>query len=201
MLIAIFTLSGCYNAPESVKPGSILFKQMPKDGPNDFKRGWRDGCESGLSSMTNTAFKTFYSFKQDPQLRKKPMYYKTWKDTYTFCRHYIYGTLRQGNQRMNLPNKPNSFLTSFMGAEGIFEVGILNMWGPGAPIVPFNSFGGVGGDKWLPMSIGGMGTLDFSDDYVMNGKKGGMNMDFSSEAPFFGSSTIDRPMYVPKMVK
>ena len=177
VIISVFLLSGCYNAPDAVKPGSWLLKQMPEDAPNDFKRGWKDGCESGMSGMTNTAYKTFYSFKQDPNLRSKPMYYKTWKDTYTFCRHYVYGIIRQGNQRMNLPNNRSAFMSTFMGAEGILETGMLNLWGPGAPIVPFKNVGNIGGSGgW----VGGMGTLDFSDDYVLNGKRGGMTMDFSN---------------------
>lgn len=184
-------LPGCYNAPDFAKPMSWIFDHMPEDAPNNFKRGWRDGCESGMSSMTNTAYKTFYSFKQDPQLRRDPTYYKTWKDTYTYCRHYVYGTVRQGNQRMNLSNKQNSFLTSFMGAEGIFETGMLNMWGPGGAVMPFRSVGAIGGNGDM-MGIGGLGTLDYSGDYAMSGKEGGMTMDFSGEAPFFGSSSVQK---------
>ena len=175
-LTLILLLSGCYNAPDQVKPMSWLLKQMPKDAPNKYKRGWKDGCESGMSSMTNTMFKTFYSFKQDESLRSDPTYYKTWKDTYTFCRHYVYGTLRQANVRMNLPNNRTQGLTNFMGAEGILNSGMLQLWGPGDALKPLGNFGTLGGN--LGDGIGMGNNLDFTDDSVMNGKRGGMNWNF-----------------------
>ena len=175
----ILTLCGCYNAPDAVKPMSWLLDQVPKDAPEAYKQGWLDGCESGMSSMTNTAFKTFYSFKQNKQLRADPNYYKIWKDTYTFCRHYAYGTLRQANMRMRLPNEPNDFLTRFMGTNNIFESGLLQLWGPGDTLKIFTNGGDVGGDLGSDLGMGGV--LDFSGDSVMNGKGSNpvMNWDFN----------------------
>lgn len=176
LLLSLMVLSGCYNAPNPVKPMSWLFKQMPEDAPNNYKRAWIDGCESGLSNMTNTMYKTFYSFKMDPVLRKNALYYKIWQDTYNFCRHYAYGTIRETNQRMNLSNRRPQFMEQFMGAEGIFEAGMLRMWGPGDAITPLGQFGDVSGD--LGDSLGMQGTMDFTDDSVMNGKRGGMDWNF-----------------------
>lgn len=179
-ILGLFLLIGCYNAPNQVKPVAWMFKQMPDNAPNNYKRGWIDGCESGLSSMTNTYYKTYYSFKMEPELRKDPTYYRTWQDTYHFCRHYAYGIIRQTDDRMNLPNQPNQFLTNFMGAQGIFEAGLLAPYGPGGTaLLPFANFGSLGGSGELPMGIGGMGTLDYTDDYVLNGKRGGLTMDFN----------------------
>jgi len=179
ILATIFLLSGCYSAPHAVKPHGWLFKQVPQDAPNKYKLGWKDGCESGLSSMTNTAYKTFYSFKQDPVLRENPVYYKAWKDTYNFCRHYAYGTIRQADLRMKLPNQPNQFLTTFMGTHNILEHGLLQMWGPGGGTLKFfKNFGGLGGN--IGDTIGMGGSIDFSDDMALNGKGKNpiMNWDF-----------------------
>jgi hypothetical protein len=179
LLSVLFVLTGCYNNPNTFKPAPWLFKQMPEDAPNKYKRGWTDGCESGLSSMTSTTYKSFYSFKQDAKLREDPSYYRAWKDTFDFCRHYIYGTIRQSDQRMNLPNNVSNFQATFMGANGIFEEGLLNMWGPGGTVLmPFNNFGSLGGDGAMG-NIGGQSSIDFSDDVMMNGKEGGMTMDFN----------------------
>ena len=177
IIFSLLTLSGCYNAPDPVKPLSWLFKQMPEDAPNLYKIGWKDGCESGLSSMTSTAYKTFYSFKQDSKLRRNPVYYNTWKDTYTFCRHYVYGTIRQTNQRMNQPNQRSLFMTRFLGTQNIFEAGPLNLWGPGDALIPLNQVNGIGGN--LGNSLGMQGAMDFTDDSVLNGKRGGMILDFT----------------------
>jgi hypothetical protein len=179
LLSGLLILVGCYNNPDYLKPAPWVFKQMPSDAPNNYKRGWRDGCESGFSSMTSTTYKTFYSFKQDAKLRDDPVYYKAWKDTYDYCRHYIYGTIRQSNQRMDLPNNLSEFHSTFMGARGIFEEGMLNMWGPpgGRFMVPFANFGTLAGDGAMG-NVGGQSSIDFSDDVMMNGKEGGMDMNF-----------------------
>ncbi|MDA0781718.1 MAG: hypothetical protein PQ612_03075 [Rickettsiales bacterium] len=182
IVISVFLLTGCYNAPDAIKPHSWLFKQMPQDAPNKYKHGWKDGCESGMSSMTSTTYKTFYSFKQDPILRKDPTYYKAWKDTFNFCRHYAYGTLRQADIRMNLPNERSQFLTTFMGTENILEHGLLQMWGPGGGTLKFlKNFGGDYGSLGREFGMGG--AMDFSDDMVMNGKGKNpiMNWEFKYE--------------------
>lgn len=180
ILITVFLLSGCYSAPDPIKPMSWLFQQMPEDAPNKYKLGWKDGCESGLANMTSTTYKTFYSFKQNAELRRDPLYYKAWKDTYDFCRHYAYGTIRQADIRMKLPNEPSKFLTSFMGTENILEHGLLQMWGPGGgTLTPLKNFGQLGGDLGNPIGMGG--ATDFSDDAAMNGKGTNpiMNWEFS----------------------
>ena len=176
----ILTLSGCYHAPDFVKPMSWLLKQVPDDAPSAYKLGWLDGCETGMSSMTNTAYKTFYSFKQNKQLRANPDYYKVWKDTYTFCRHYAYGTIRQANVRMRLPNDRTDTLTSFMGTTNIFEAGLLQLWGPGDALKLLGNAGTVGGDLGSTFGMGD--ALDFSGDSVMNGQGTNpiMNWDFNN---------------------
>ena len=155
LIILSIPLIGCYNAPDMIKPASWVFKMTPEDSPPIYKIAWRDGCESGMSSMTNTAYKTFYSFKQNPNLRSNPDYYKTWKDTYTFCRHYVYGILKQSGQRYRRPNDRSAFLESFMGAEGILSAGPFNILGDGQSLSPFTGLtdiqgiGGIGADREL----------------------------------------------------
>lgn len=201
LLIMLSFTSGCYNAPDAVKPMPWIFKMMPKDAPNNFKRGWMDGCETGLASMTNSFYKAFYTFKQTPKLRDDPVYYSVWKDTYNFCRHYVYGTLRQSNQRMNLPGRRSEWHETFMGAEGILEVGMLNLWGPGDWLLPFQQIGSIGGNTDLPslgggeawsQVIGGQSTLDFSDagmadKFGVDMMSGGV-MNFGKDVPFFQPS-------------
>ena len=193
VLAIILLLSGCYNAPDAVKPMSWLFDQMPKDAPNNYKRGWRDGCESGMANMTNSMFRKFYTFRQDVALREDATYYKVWKDTYTFCRHYVYGTIRESNQRTRLPNAQTSFQAYFMGAEGIFDKGILHFLGPPDAVVPFSKIGNIGGDKYIGVGqterevVGGINSLDYSGDTMIGNDNGGWTMDYSN-VPFFGAS-------------
>ncbi len=162
----LLIISSCYNVPKIVKPASWVFNQMPKDAPPIFKQAWKDGCESGLSSMTNNYYKTFYRFTQDPVLRKDPVYYKTWVDTFTFCRHYIYGPIREGNVRMTLPMTPNAFLDNISVGDGIFNSGALRNMGPGTWGLLIENWGVTGGDGFFETMNG---EIDFSGDMSFNG--------------------------------
>lgn len=193
IFISIFLLAGCYNAPDALKPMPWIFDMMPKDAPNNYKRGWKDGCESGMANMTNSFYRKFYTFRQNQALREDATYYKTWKDTYNFCRHYAYGTLRESNQRTRLPNAQTSFQSQFMGAEGILDKGLLHMWGPGDALVPFSQIGAIGGSGYVGTgqsereAIGGVSTLDYSGDTMIGNDDGGWTLDYSN-IPFFGAS-------------
>ncbi len=193
ILISFILLQGCYNAPDKLKPMPWIFNMMPKDAPNNYKRGWKDGCESGLANMTNSIYRKFYTFRQDKNLREDATYYKTWKDTYNFCRHYAYGTLRQSDQRTRLPNNQTAFQAYFMGAEGILDKGILKLTGPADALLPLQKIGPIGGSGYVGVGdqewqvIGGINTLDYSRDTEIGNDDGGWTMDYSN-APFFGAS-------------
>lgn len=194
IFISLTLLAGCYNAPDALKPMPWIFDMMPKDAPNKYKRGWRDGCESGLGNMTNSMYRKFYTFRQDKSLREDATYYKAWKDTYNFCRHYAYGTLRQSDMRTRLPNTQTTFQSTFMGAEGIFTNGMLQLWGPGDALLPLQKIGKVGGDGFLGTGqserelVAGINTLDYSDDTTIgNDSSPYWTWDHSNPA-FFGSS-------------
>lgn len=191
LLLLPLAINGCYSLPDSLKPMPWLFKQVPKDAPAEFKKGWYDGCESGLASMTNSFYRSSYRFQQDPALRKDPVYYKTWKDTYTFCRHYAYGTIRQSDTRMRLPNNITTMHERIGGGHNILGHNMLNLWGPGTEGMPLKNFGQIGGDP----SFGGgvLNAMDFSGDMIMSTNGGSsMNMDFRpAQDSGFYYTTID----------
>lgn len=171
ILILCIFLGSCSltNAPDALKPMPWLFKQMPDNAPNKYKEGWKHGCETGLSSMTNSYFKSFYQFRQNKQHLTNKTYYKAWKDSYDFCRHYAYGTIRQSDNRFRLQHQQPRFLATFMGTRNILDYGLLQMWGPGGTtLLPFKNFGSFGGN--LGTEVGAGSSLDFSDGYAFNGK-------------------------------
>lgn len=166
-------LASCHGIPDVLKPGAWILDQVPEGGTPEFEQGWKDGCESGLAAMSNSFYKAHYSFKQSKELRNNPDYYKVWKDTFNFCRHYVYGTLRQGNVRMKLPMQPNTFLDGF-GTVSIFESGPLNNLSPGGGQGEFlQNWGVTGGDAKGPLESMG-GTLDFSNDMLGGAENWGM---------------------------
>lgn len=172
-------LSGCYHIPKAMKPGAWMMDQVPKNAPANYRQGWLDGCQTGLASMSNSFYKTFWHFTQDATLRKDPLYYKTWVDTYNFCRHYSYGTLRQANIRMTLPEEPNPFANNFAGGTGIFEAGILQNRGPATQGLLLEKWGQTAGDGFFE-SMGG--ELDYTDDMFWNGKRNEiMEWDFTPD--------------------
>lgn len=65
------------------------------EGPTNFRKGWRDGCETGISSTANRLQRSFYHFKQDYQLAQDPVYYKGWKAAYNYCNRYVFQYLRR----------------------------------------------------------------------------------------------------------
>ena len=91
-----------------------------------------------------------------------------------FCRHYIYGTLRQGNVRMKLAMEPNIFVNNLFGGQQggvesgeIFTSGPLQNLGPGTQGMLLENWGETAGQPFFESMEG---TLDFSDDMIWNGK-------------------------------
>jgi hypothetical protein len=157
---------GCYSVPTALKPGAWMLDQVPKDGPPNYKQAWLDGCQSGLASMTNAYYKTFWHFTQNAALRRDPVYYKTWVDTYNFCRHYSYGTLREANLRMTNPEEWNLLYLTNLGVN-VFETSIFQTAGPATQGLLLENWGETAGQGFFE-SMGG--ELDYTDDMIFNGK-------------------------------
>lgn len=94
-LLIISMLSGCRGKIFSSKS---IFAPIPArmGGPDrahadpEYLQGWDEGCETGLSTMVPGYYKSFYSYKIDPKMMANEVYYKAWKDSYTYCRHYAF---------------------------------------------------------------------------------------------------------------
>lgn len=104
ILIIASSVSACETLSNALRPASWILDMYPKNASPMYKKAWVEGCESGLASMSNDYYKTFYTFKQDQSLLHDDTYYKVWKDTFTFCRHYQYGLIREANVRMHTPD-------------------------------------------------------------------------------------------------
>jgi hypothetical protein len=86
----LLLLVGC-SWQTAFRPRPITMpKGPPENAPELYKKGWNDGCETGMSEFATTFYKSFYRFKQDFKLVENPEYYEAWKDSYTYCRHQVY---------------------------------------------------------------------------------------------------------------
>ncbi len=120
-LLLLLSLTACPGgAPDIIKPNQRVFGHMPEGGSAEYEKGWKQGCESGLSGMTNSFYQSFYVFKQDNSMLTNEVYYKAWKDSYDYCKGYVYGIVKEGNMRRSLPHSRRHFFpeakgTSVMG--------------------------------------------------------------------------------------
>ncbi|MCD6034976.1 MAG: hypothetical protein K0R63_717 [Rickettsiales bacterium] len=166
-LMALLTLSACVPDPKepdsiikkALRPMPWIFNQMPKTAPEEYQRGWKEGCESGMASMTNDYYKTFYTFKQSPELITNETYYKAWKDVYTFCRHYSYGIIREADVRMRTPDDPDQFSLEGQGIGNMFP-------GYGGGTSPKSVFGNNAGNSDF-LSPKSDSTFDMNKDALI----------------------------------
>lgn len=56
------------------------------EAPEAYKKGWNDGCKTGMGSMASGAYKSLYKYTVDQQYYNDSMYYNVWKDAYIYCR-------------------------------------------------------------------------------------------------------------------
>jgi hypothetical protein len=94
-LLVLVSTAGCSYAHPLGGKNPFAPKPFRMGGPGgggtvEFRKGWDDGCETGMSTMVTDYYKTFYGFKQDPYMIMNDEYYKAWNDAYTYCRHYAF---------------------------------------------------------------------------------------------------------------
>lgn len=89
LVIILFSISSCHPRVASIFP-NIADKEMKGDLRNsspDFIRGWKDGCETGSSSGSNTFYKFFFrntaidGFK----FSGNPDYRDAWTNSFWYC--------------------------------------------------------------------------------------------------------------------
>lgn len=93
IILAVITI-GCRGQVFSEKsmfaPWPAGMGRPPETAPVNYKEGWYDGCYTGLSTMNQQYYKSFYKYKQDYTKVDDEVYYQAWKDAYTYCRQYSF---------------------------------------------------------------------------------------------------------------
>ena len=93
-IFLIFMLVACrgqvFSEKSMLAPLPAGMGYPPKDSPPDYLEGWYDGCYTGLSTMNQEIYKSFYGYKQNVDKADNIIYYQAWRDAYTYCRHYSF---------------------------------------------------------------------------------------------------------------
>lgn len=95
LLLSSLLISGCNWRPQAGPPWAQKMLKEGPEGPENFQLGWRDGCETGISTTGNHMHKFFYKFKQDSTLARDPIYYTGWKNGWSYCQRYIFQYLKR----------------------------------------------------------------------------------------------------------
>lgn len=59
------------------------------EGPPEYRLGWQDGCDSGLSAQGGVMEKMLYGFKKRPELGNSEQYKQGWNEGFTYCRFVL----------------------------------------------------------------------------------------------------------------
>ena len=70
-------------------------------GPPEYKLGWEDGCDSGLSAEGSWDYKLMYGFKKRPEMAANDEYKQGWNEGFTYCR-YSYAASKAPTDMNNL---------------------------------------------------------------------------------------------------
>ena len=77
MLVVLMLVAGC-------RPPSLYF--VKPAGTPDYKLGWEDGCDTGLSAQQGGVAKALYGFKKRPEMADNTTYNSAWNEGFTYCR-------------------------------------------------------------------------------------------------------------------
>ncbi len=55
-------------------------------GPPEYRLGWEDGCNTGLSAQGGPLYKAAFGFQKRPEMGSNELYKQAWNEGFTYCR-------------------------------------------------------------------------------------------------------------------
>lgn len=80
----ILTLAFCCTALAACRPATLYM--VEPSGPPEYRLGWEDGCDAGLSAQGGPLYKAMFGFKKRPELGNNELYKQAWNEGFTYCR-------------------------------------------------------------------------------------------------------------------
>lgn len=95
LILSVFYIStSCHKSMRKILPErpDKAFDEDLKEASIEFKQGWRDGCETGMSSGSNTFYKMFYESRviDGYKAASSSDYSVAWTNAYWYCYRYDY---------------------------------------------------------------------------------------------------------------
>ncbi|MCE3232153.1 MAG: hypothetical protein K0R98_410 [Rickettsiaceae bacterium] len=89
LIITCFGLIGCAsgNSAFDLFATPITLNTAPPEGPEEYQKGWHDGCESGITATNTSPLMMLgtYKYTLDEELRYNNLYNAAWKYGYNHC--------------------------------------------------------------------------------------------------------------------
>jgi len=86
--------SSCQRWVADIFPGRPTkeFKNTLRDASPDFRKGWEDGCETGMSGGSNNFYRMFYrnNVADGYKMTSSPDYKSAWGNAFWYCYRYDY---------------------------------------------------------------------------------------------------------------
>lgn len=83
-MIFWIALLGMAFATTACRPGDLYM--VNPQGPPEYRLGWEDGCDSGVSAQGSPLFKAIFGFKKRPEMGNNELYKQAWNEGFTYCR-------------------------------------------------------------------------------------------------------------------
>ena len=70
----------------SCRPLWLNTVDVDTGAPPEYRLGWEDGCDSGLSAEGGWHYKLMYGFKKRTEMAMNEQYKQGWNEGFTYCR-------------------------------------------------------------------------------------------------------------------
>lgn len=107
-IFAILFLTACNNS--SFRP--VFHPDLPKEGPPLYQRGFKEGCNTGMTVYGNDIIRAQYSTEVKPHLMQNKTYSNAWKLGNRYCRFHVSQIQMEGTimKDFGIPVFPNRML-------------------------------------------------------------------------------------------
>jgi hypothetical protein len=76
----------------------LWMQTVAPSGPPEYRLGWEDGCDSGLSAEdSGPMYKLMFGFKKRPEMAGEDLYKNGWNEGFSYCR-FSYAATKQDSE-------------------------------------------------------------------------------------------------------